>query len=40
MAICDRLGMDASDMIGFVVTADGKVKLINFDEIAIMVLRE
>jgi bifunctional DNA-binding transcriptional regulator/antitoxin component of YhaV-PrlF toxin-antitoxin module len=40
MAICERLGVDAGDMIGFVVTAEGKVELVNFDEIAILTLRE
>lgn len=40
MAICETLGVDAGDMIGFVVTAEGRVELVNFDEIAIFTLRE
>jgi bifunctional DNA-binding transcriptional regulator/antitoxin component of YhaV-PrlF toxin-antitoxin module len=40
IAVCNKLGVDAGDMIGFVVTECGKVELVNFDELAILKLRE
>jgi AbrB family looped-hinge helix DNA binding protein len=40
MPICEQLGVDAGDMIGFIICEDGKVELVSFDEIAIIRLRE
>ena len=40
MPICELLGVDAGDMIGFIVTPEGRVELVSFDEIAILKLRE
>ncbi|MCL2369698.1 MAG: type II toxin-antitoxin system PrlF family antitoxin [Firmicutes bacterium] len=40
MQICDTLGLKPGDKLGMIITPEGKVELINFDEIIHLRMRE